>query len=81
MGLGVSGFGEQAPGAGGKLFQPRPGCGTNLGEREFGKRPRLEVALGAHRCGGKVGDREVGDVVVQRCAVGVEELAELGVGG
>jgi hypothetical protein len=39
------------------------------------------VALRAYRRGGKVGDAEVGHVVVQRRAVGVEELAELGVDG
>jgi hypothetical protein len=52
-----------------------------LGQRAFRERPRLEVTLCAHRGGGKVGDPELGDVVVQRHAVGVEELAELGITG
>jgi hypothetical protein len=39
------------------------------------------VTLGADPGRGEVGDAQVGDVVVQRGAVGVEELAELRPGG
>jgi hypothetical protein len=35
------------------------------------------VPLRAHRSGGEVGDAQVRNMVVQRRAVGVEELAEL----
>jgi hypothetical protein len=40
-----------------------------------------KAASRSGRGGGEVGDAEVGDVVVQRFAVGAEELAELLVGG
>lgn len=68
-------------GAGGELFQPRPGCGIYLGQCLFHQRPRLEVTLRAHGGGGEVGDPEVGDVIMQWRAVGVQMLAELGVAG
>jgi len=80
-GLGVAWFGEQSAGAGGELVQPRAGCRTCPGQCVLDERPGLEMALGADRGGGEVGDGEVRDVLVQRHAVGAEELAELGVGG
>ena len=79
--LGVCGFGEQPAGAGGELLQPRAGRLVKEGKRAAHERPGLELAFRAHRGGGEVGDPEVGGVVVQRPAVGVEELAELRVGG
>ena len=81
MRLGAGGLGEQPAGAGRELLQPRPGRRVHSGQRAFHERPGFQVPLRAGRGGGKVGDGQVGDVVVQRRAVGVEELAELGVGG
>jgi hypothetical protein len=52
-----------------------------LGQCAFNEGAGFGVAFGAHRRGGKVGDGQVGDVIVERRAVGVEELAQLGVGG
>jgi len=51
-----------------------------LGQRAFDERLRLQVALRAGSGGGKVGDGQVGDVMVQRRTVSVEERAEPGVG-
>jgi hypothetical protein len=40
----------------------------------------FQLAARADRAGGEVGDAEVGDMVMQRAAVPVEQLAELTVG-
>ena len=79
--LGVGRLGEQSAGPGRELFQPRPGRGVHEGQRSFQERPGFQVPFGARRGGGEVGDGEVGERVVQRRAVGGEELAELRVGG
>lgn len=79
--LGVGGLGEQPAGAGGKLCQPRPGHLIQSAQRAVDERPRLEMTIRTDRGGGEIGDAEVGDLVVHRGAVVVEELAELYIGG
>jgi hypothetical protein len=79
--LGTGGVGEQPAGAGRELLQPWPGFLVRLGQRALQEGACLKVTLRADRGGGKVGDAEVGDVMVQRGAVGAKELAQLRVGG
>src|SRR5256886_907260 len=78
--LGLGGFGEQPAGAGRELVQPGDAGLVHRGQRAFDQRPGFEPTFRSYRGRGEVGDAQVGHVVVQWRAVGVEEVAKLGVG-
>jgi hypothetical protein len=68
-------------GAGRELLEPRPRLLNRRCQRALQQRPRLKRAFRADRRGREVGDGKVGDVMVQRGPVALEEAAELSVGG
>jgi hypothetical protein len=77
VGFGAGRVGEDAAGPAQELLQPRRWRSVQVAQRAVQDVAGFQLPARADRGGGEVGGGEVGDVVMQRASVRVEQLAEL----